>query len=163
MHHSLAIQVRIIVPKYGIFKGMLFRKNFTFAESLGKDGVMKQIILPPSMQKVPRAPNTERYDVGIILVNTGGVAPGRVESKASKFKYEIDTTIDAPSKNSIFDTREKEEFLLRRKRKGEMTRNLLEKSLKVPTEIIDHYNRQMVRRGGLKHAFVYGVADPYEK
>ncbi len=80
-----ALQVRIVIPSMGIFKGILFEKQ----------GIDK-VELPPSMQKVEAAVNPDR-NIAWLMINKTGIYPypARVEQAENRFQDKRDFPIMA--------------------------------------------------------------------
>jgi ribosomal protein L24 len=135
----VAIQVRIYVPKYGIFKGMLCKKRITSGPP---------IQLPSSMKKVgPSRKENCSLDEGLLLITKIGLHPFMNNEMVGRL---LDPNqLDPPTS-----------FWKNQKKLTDMITDLW-KGLGVPKRVSDDYVRQSVGRARrLQHAFVVGVADP---
>jgi ribosomal protein L24 len=142
---TLAIQVRIVAPRFGLFKGMLMRRS----------GITT-IQLPPSMKKAGPSLTSDEETM-FLLITTGGLHPSKLNGYIGRA---LDENLKPPPARSF--TREVRKL-------SEMIERLWEGE-SVPKSVIKNYKKQASFPAGalssrsalksLKHAFVVGVADP---
>jgi len=139
----LAIQVRIVAPKLGVFKGMLFRKRN-----------ISCIQLPSSMQKVERVEQSavpdltdEELNSAYMIVVSAGQHPSTVNRYIAR--YLNSEKCNPPPKS----------FEKEIKKLSDMIQRLWQ-GLGVPKSLCQSYARNARSRENLKHGWVVGVADP---
>ncbi|NJR41889.1 MAG: hypothetical protein HC767_03765, partial [Akkermansiaceae bacterium] len=151
----LGIQVRLLVPGLGLFKGMLARKR------TGTMGSRAKILLTPSMQKVGPAlscARTRRSSSGgspaVMLVNNKFPSPYSVSMGRTINPRHPLQPQGAPPKS------EKPKALVK-PGKPEMIPRLW-KSLGVPSRVRDSYKENCIKGGWQhsKHSWVVGCTDP---
>jgi hypothetical protein len=129
---TFSFQVRILSPRFGLFKGVLFEKS----------GIIK-IQLPVSMKKVGSAEQNYLDKKVCLLINSTGVHPSATNLKVSKvLNGALLPATFKPTKLS------------------EMIRILL-KLKGVPSDVVDRYAKTSRDAGGsgLRHANLQGLAD----
>jgi hypothetical protein len=132
---ALAIQVRIVAPRFGLFKGMLVKKK----------GIHK-IQLPPSMKKAG-ASLTDKGASMFLLITTNGQHPTKLNQYIGR---QLDKDLkDPPMKSFNASLRPLSKMIIQ----------LWERE-KVPKEVVKAYTVRAKSPSGLKHAFIVGVADP---
>ena len=138
---AICIQVRIYIPRKGVYKGMLMKKKI---ESGAK------ILLPESMKKIPASTKSDVSDKGCLKVVKAGVDPSSNNEAVGKLPS-IDQDSNGPP-NSY-----------KPKGLGKMMLRLL-KSLKVPDAVANNYDKMSIKkRSDVCHSFLRGVADPTGK
>lgn len=134
------IQVRLIIPRLGIFKGILMRKKIISGPP---------IQLPTSMRKVGPSSDPTYAHLAFVLICQAGVDPSSNNLYVGRLPS-IDPTAKPPPKS--FRVNPLSDMVIR-----------LFQGLQVPSSIVDEYAKQSARVTGLKHAYVRGVADPTGK
>lgn len=137
-----AIQVRILIPSMGIYKGMLVKKRYIDGEA--------PIQLPCSMQKVPQSAHPQALKGAALLICKNGIHP----SSSSANEYigrQLDPTRKAPPKKSF-------EQKINKPLTNMVFR--LWKTMGVSRELCDEYKKTSLKAGGRKHAWLVGVPDP---
>ena len=139
--NALGLQVRIVGPKLGILKGMLFRKR----------GITK-IQLPSSMLKVPPTKSTENVmgfdnqDWVYMLATQQGIFPSRTSRVLDSRLTKALTNEDKPVKDGKpFQS----DMVIR-----------LWKGLGVTEDVVEKYVLDMKRFDIPRHSYSVGVADP---
>ena len=133
-HRAIAVQVRIVAPKIGIFKGVLGKKRITSGAP---------IQLPSSMKKVgPSSHKDANMHEAFILINR--VTPSQNTRMVARLldpneKDPPDSWTPAKLSDMIFR---------------------LWKSLGVPEKVGSKYITQSRKAENLKHSFVVGLSDP---
>jgi hypothetical protein len=136
----VAIQVRIISPKVGVFKGMLCRKRITSGP---------RIHLPPSMKKIgPSRKEHDRLNESFIVICKNGLHPNSTNEMVGRL-------LD-PNGRKITKTFEKD---LKKKKLSDMITRIW-KGLGVPEDVIADYVKRSLRPTHLNHAFLVGLGDP---
>jgi hypothetical protein len=134
-----SIQVRIVIPKMGLYKGMLVRKRIIFGPP---------IQLPASMKKIPASKNRKSDDDRAILL-ISDAHPSRTNDDVERLvlgaKANAATTAE-------FKPRQLSDMITR-----------LWLGLGVPKEICDGYMKKSLHQKFLNHAWLVGVADPTDK
>jgi len=134
------IQVRLIIPSMGLYKGVLMRKQITNGPP---------IQLPLSMRKVGPSLDPTYGSFAFLLICQAGLDPSSTNVYVSRLP-----SIDSSSKPPPLSFRPKP--------LSDMITRLFV-GLMVPQAVVDMYYRQSTRVKGLEHAFVRGVADPTGK
>ena len=138
----VGIQVRIIVPKMGIFKGMLCRKRIDNGDA--------PIQLPLSMMKVPPSNHCDAVNGATLVVCKNGIHQRRGTANHYIGKYLDAKNEESPPKAF------KEKI---KKKLSEMVLRLW-KELSVPTEVYEKYEKDSLQPKRRKHAWVVGLPDP---
>ena len=134
-----AIQVRIVAPRKGFFKGMLMRKRSLTGEV---------IQLPQSMLKVPPSPLPNPTNKVTLLINQNGVH----QSGSSGNVYKVGRLLQGGVKVSLTPKKLKppaEDMILR-----------FLVSVNVPFGVVEDYQNRARLQAHLKHVYLVGVADP---
>lgn len=135
---NVCIQVRVVSPQLGIFKGVLCPK---------RDSTTQQIELPRSMQKVRPSKLRPRGNFVCLIVKTTFPTTKNIQ---------LGRQLDSNSKPCL------SAFTKRDRGPGEMIERLL-LSHGVAQSTIRSYVKRCNKRGtlaGLKHAYLLGVKDP---
>jgi RNA dependent RNA polymerase len=134
-----AIQVRLLVPTMGIYKGMLCRKRISHGPP---------IQLPDSMWKVPPSTSPDASIGAALLICRSGVHP-----KTGTTNYYIGRRLDENAKCPLhvrsFQPKPLSDMILR-----------LFQALQVHPVTIRNYRAQSITREGVNHAWLIGLADP---
>lgn len=148
---SLGIQVRIVGPKIGLCKGMLFRKKN-----------ISKIQLPSSMLKVSPTTSTENV-VGFknqnwvyMLATQQGIFP-------SENQRSLGQKLEALKRNKPLPNCDKRKNNNRGKKILSDMIVRLWLGLGVPENTVDHYIDEIKRTDFPKHAWPVGVIDPTGK
>jgi len=140
---AICIQVRIFIPKKGVYKGMLMKKKIVSGA---------KILLPESMKKIPASTESGISDEGCLLVTQAGVDPSANNESVGRLP-----SIDQDSSGPPVSYKPKE--------LGNMLLRLF-KSLQVPDAVAANYAKMSLKKRGDKrlpsicHTFLRGVADP---
>jgi len=131
----LQIQVRLVIPSMGLFKGTLVCKRVTNGPP---------IELPPSMQKVGPSLTNDSDERAFLLITQGGVHPNSTNQNVGRL---LDPELKDPPKS------------FKPKKLSDMMPRLL-RAQGVPKEMCDEYVKKSMHRRNLNHAYVVGGADP---
>lgn len=140
----VALQVRIVAPTFGIFKGMLMRKHMPNT---------RRILLPDSMRKVLASSHANPVPAVAILINKNGEFPA-TGSANHYIGRRLDDDLKRPPEPSFSTKIEKSISLM-------VTR--LWTSMGVPREVCADYKKRSTKTSDRNHAWVVGVADPTGK
>ena len=136
-HRVIAVQVRILVPAMGMFKGMLFRKYGLFGRC---------IELPSSMKKVEASKHPDAFDGGLVLICRGGVHASVINSYIDR---KLDPAAKPPPEKSFQQAITPLcEMIIR-----------LWRGMGVPDDVSKAYGRRSRSPEHLSHAWLGGVAD----
>eukprot|EP00978_Attheya_sp_CCMP212_P009034 scaffold21264_cov42-Attheya_sp.AAC.3 len=134
----LQIQVRLVIPSMGLFKGTLVCKRVTNGPP---------IELPPSMQKVGPSLTNDSDERAFLLITQGGAHPNSTNQNVGRL---LDPELKDPPKS--FKPKKLSDMIPR-----------LWRALGVPKETCDEYVKKSMHRRNLNHAYVVGGADPTGK
>ena len=130
------IQVRIIVPKLGLFKGTLIR---------GRDVAGIQLF-PSSMRKVPASVHPNAFDGGVLLICQGGVHPSPINEYIAR---RLDPNSKPPPEKS---------FKSKIKPLSDMITRLW-LGMGVPHDVCSVYAKNSRSTKHINHAWVCGATD----
>ena len=133
---ALALQIRAVIPRLGIFKGVLFRKHIPPGQP--------QIQLMPSMQKVGPSREADTDERAFLWITQQGMHPTQNNVMIGRL---LDSSQKPPPKS-----------FKPKKISDEIVRSW--QTLKVPKHVCDTYVKNSTRARALQHASVVGVADP---
>ena len=133
----VAIQVRIIAPELGIFKGMLMAKRF------GVDQRSRKILLPPSMKKVEASIHPERISNTAFMI-IRRVSPSTTNKQLAKII--LDDSDETPKSFTV-------------KELAPMFERLFV-ALGVNDRLFKQYVQDCTKTRRPRHAWLVGVADP---
>lgn len=147
--NAICIQVRILIPRLGLFKGMLMSKK------IASDTIAK-IQLPSSMKKVAASMNPNASNNSCLIVTQAGIDPSLTNKNVQRiFEAQLQSK-DIPA-------------YLVPKELSSMIKRLF-KSLHVPPKVTDYYVKKSTttKTSGvikstsleLHHCTLRGVADP---
>lgn len=138
---ATSVQVRLVIPSMGIYKGMLMRKKM--------DTNGPRVLLPSSMKKVPASKHPDRSMNAYLSICQAGVDP-------SQTSLDIGSIINGGKSSKSF----------RPKCLGDMISRLL-LAWGVPKDVLDtnsatlnNLDKSSRKNMIISHAYVRGVADP---
>ncbi|GFH55679.1 hypothetical protein CTEN210_12155 [Chaetoceros tenuissimus] len=147
--NAICIQVRILIPRLGLFKGMLMSKKID-------PDIIAKIQLPSSMKKVPASFDPNASNSSCLLITQAGIDPSLTNKNVPRIFEAQKQSKDIPA-------------YLVPKELSPMIKRLF-KSLNVPPRITDCYVKKSTtsKTSGvikstsleLNHCTLRGVADP---
>ena len=156
---TVCIQVRLIIPKMGIYKGELMKKKMKEKISNGVVAkIQPKIQLPGSMLKVPASTLENVSDSAWIVVVKNGVCPSTTQKSMERLPWINPTKIAPPPS---FEPKKLKDIFSR-----------LFRGLGVPERYADQYIRDSAGRRrvigsvekvalpAIRHSFLRGVIDP---
>lgn len=145
---TLAIQIRILAPSMGLFKGMLMRRRIVEGPP---------IQLTPTMKKVAASRSNTSDGRACLVITQAGKNPSPLNQYIGRM---IDPTLKPPPKKSFNDMLKQKPLNKKRlKDKVDMIPRLL-LALGAQTPSLEIYLKESLTMSGLAHAYVVGVADP---
>jgi RNA dependent RNA polymerase len=132
---AVAIQVRILIPSMGLYKGMLHRKHINSGPS---------IQLVETMRKVDLSTQSCNDQRACLMITKNGVHPNQTNDYVDRL---LDPNRKPPPKS--FKIKPLSEMITR-----------LWQGLGVPKALCDDYVKKSVKHQHLNHGWVVGLADP---
>ena len=156
---TIAIQVRLFIPRLGIFKGMLMRKRIVNGAP---------IELQPSMHKVPASALTNASsDKACLVICQAGRHPTQLNKYIGQW---LNPELKSPPEISFQNLIKPLDKRGKKKGKKDKTededgsfRDMIPRILRglgVPDDVCDDYVKKSKRIKGLNHSYIVGVADP---